>query len=96
MTQVASINNLAQAMIQEKKNVQVDLLVQKGYALSSSFCGFNTSVFISNIQASVIVKERLGGNLHNTEVLLIKRGQPPKMGCWSLPGGSAHLSCLTS
>lgn len=43
---------------------------------------------VTNYSASVIIKEKafVKPNVKDTEVLLIKRGQQPKMGFWSLPG----------
>ena len=29
--------------------------------------------------------------LENENVLIVRRGQPPKMGAWSIPGGGVHL-----
>jgi 8-oxo-dGTP diphosphatase len=33
--------------------------------------------------------------LHENRVLLVKRGQPPALGKWSLPGGLVHLGETT-
>lgn len=29
--------------------------------------------------------------IENENVLIVRRGQPPKMGAWSIPGGGVHL-----